>query len=188
MNRKGRRQEGACGFAHEPPPQRPPLLAPLASLEQAVAPGWRAWWRVLGVVLFLGATLALSAATGPERGRFQVLHVYLEGGKEPLAAYQLLLHATNGAVRIVGIEGGEAGPFQDPPFYDPKAIQQDRVILAAFSTRPKSELPTGRVRVATLHLFVTGEAPPAFEAKLRAAATHGGARIGPTVSTELVGP
>ena len=39
--------------------------------------------------------------------RFLVVDVQVDSGAELLAAYQLELAATNGAVKIVGIEGGE---------------------------------------------------------------------------------
>jgi len=120
--------------------------------------------------------------------RFEAVHVYVDSGSDELAAYQLLLRATKGDVKIVGIEGGAHKAFKEPPFYDPKAIQQERVILAAFSLEPKSNLPKGRVRVATIHLQVRGGTEPQFEAKLQAAANHTGKKISPIVSIEPIKP
>ena len=51
-----------------------------------------------------------------------------------LAAYQIEFSVTNILTKIVGIEGGQHPAFREPPFYDPKAMQQERVIIAAFST------------------------------------------------------
>jgi len=132
---------------------------------------------------------ARTPAAEPDAAiRFQAVHVYLDAKAESLAAYQIILRATKGDVKIVGIEGGEPGAFKQPPFYDPQAIQQERVILAAFSTRPKSELPTGKVRVATIHLQVSGDVEPEFETKLQAAANHDGKKLVPTISLEPVKP
>jgi len=143
---------------------------------------------LLGWLLLTLSLLPALAAEPATATRFQAIHVYLDAREEPLAAYQLLLRATTGNVKIVGIEGGESDAFKQPPYYDPKAIQQERVILAAFSTRPKSELPTGKVRVATIHLQVTGDAAPEFETKLQAAANHDGRKLAPIISLEPVKP
>ena len=64
-------------------------------------------------------------------------------------------------MKIVGIEGGEHEAFKQPPYYDPAALANDRVIIAAFNTG--QELPTGRTRVATIHLQIIGEAEPDYE-------------------------
>ncbi len=88
--------------------------------------------------------------------RFDAVHVFIDSGSTPLAAYQLSLLATTGNVRIVGIEGSGHHAFAKPPYYDPVAIQGDRVIIGAFSTANVDSLPTGRTRIATIHVQVTG--------------------------------
>ena len=93
--------------------------------------------------------------------RFAPLHIYIDSGNEALAAFQFELKATTGQVKIVGIEGGEHEAFKQPPYYDPAALANDRVIIAAFNTG--QELPTGRTRVATIHLQIIGEAEPDYE-------------------------
>jgi len=102
----------------------------------------------------------------------------------PLAAYQLEFVATNGTAKIVGIEGGTHPAFRNPPYYDPKAIQHERVILAAFNTAAPDQLPTGKTRVATIHLQTIEGAPPAFELKLRTAADSKGNKIPVQISFE----
>ncbi len=155
----------------------------------AGASPYRIWVASIVVLALIALFSALAPAAEPATAtRFQAVHVYLDAKAEPLAAYQVLLRATKGNVKIVGIEGGEPDAFKQPPFYDPKAIQQERVILAAFSTRPKSELPTGKVRVATIHLQVSGDVEPEFETKLQAAANHDGKKLAPTISLEPVKP
>jgi hypothetical protein len=67
-------------------------------------------------------------------------------------------------VKLVGVEGGAAEPFKRPPHYDAKALQQSRIMIAAFST--DSSLPTTKTRVARLHLQVRGVDAPDYELKL----------------------
>ena len=62
-------------------------------------------------------------------------------------------------------------------FYDPKAIQHERVIIAAFNTDSGDKLPKGKTRVATIHLQITGERKPDYFVKLETAATLEGRRI-----------
>jgi hypothetical protein len=107
---------------------------------------------------------------------FRAADVFVDSGNRPLAAYQLEFTASAGA-KIVGIEGGEHAAFKEAPFYDPKAIQHERVIIGAFSTAKADNLPTGKTRVATIHLQTTGNESPRYEVKLTAAATVGGKKI-----------
>lgn len=137
------------------------------------------------LVCFFMASIACGADSTI---RFEAVNVYLDTKSEPLAAYQIYVRAIKGDVKIVGIEGGEPAAFKQPPFYDPKAIQHERVVLAAFSTKQRSELPKGRIRVATIHLEVIGDVEPKFEVKLQAAATDDGTKISPKLSIEPVKP
>jgi len=115
-----------------------------------------------------GVVFAQPAATSSASVRFQAIDIYVDSKDKPLAAYQLEFTATAGDVKIVGIEGGDHAAFAEAPFYDPQAMQHERVIIAAFSTADK--LPTGKTRVATIHVQVTGKADPRFELKLQTAA------------------
>ena len=81
---------------------------------------------------------------------FTAVDVFMDTGPEPLAAFQIEFRT--GGERIVGIEGGQHAAFKEPAHYDPKAMQQNRVILAAFNTATATQLPKGKTRVATLHL------------------------------------
>ena len=105
---------------------------------------------------------------------FEWLDVYLDSGPAPLAAYQFELTAAAGDFQIVGLEGGQHPAFTAPPYYDPAALTNDRVIVAAFSTA--DDLPTGRTRVARVHVMVTGDQPQ-YLATLAIAATAGGRPI-----------
>ena len=115
--------------------------------------------------------------------RFAPLHVYLDSGSNVLAAFQFELKATAGQVKIVGVEGGSHEAFsKTPPYYDPAALANDRIIIAAFSTQP--DLPKGRTRIATLHLQILGDAQPQYELKLVVAADPDGKEIPARISFE----
>ncbi|MBM3879818.1 MAG: hypothetical protein FJ387_08875 [Verrucomicrobia bacterium] len=116
--------------------------------------------------------------------RFRTVDLLADTQAEPLAAYQLEFSAQGGQTKIVGIEGGEHPAFRSPPYYDPKAIQHERVILAAFSTAPADQLPTGKTRVATLHLQTSGADPPRWTARLMTAATVSGRKIHLTLTAQ----
>ena len=131
-------------------------------------------------ILCFGLAAGLYAQQpAPEEGRsrFCAVDIYVDSGSTPLAAYQLEFAATNGVAKIVGIEGGEHPAFRRPPFYDPKALQQERVIIASFSTAAATDLPTGKVRVATIHYQTTDTQPPRFKLKLQTAGDAQGNKI-----------
>ena len=143
--------------------------------------------RWMFAILVLGlAAQSFAQQPAEEEGRpdFRAIDIYLDPQGAPLAAYQLEFAGTNGVAKIVGIEGGETAAFHEPPFYDPKAMQQDRVIIAAFSTNPPAELPSGRTRVATIHLQTSGTAAPGCVLKLETAADANGQKLQATASFE----
>ncbi len=87
--------------------------------------------------------------SGPER--FIALDIYIDPGEETLSAWQL--EFSSPTTTIVGIEGG-AAPFEEPPSYDPKALQATgKIILAAFTTKAQT---AGRVHVARVHALERG--------------------------------
>src|SRR5690349_2141577 len=105
----------------------------------------KSWTVILWLLLAGGIASqpALAQETAPAAGaRFLVMDVWVDSGTEALAAYQVEIAArgagsdaagTNRPVRIVGVEGGEAAAFRSAPYYDPAAMQQERVVLGAFS-------------------------------------------------------
>jgi len=135
---------------------------------------------LLAMVNFSTSTFAQTASTNAIR--FQAVEIFADSQTAALAAYQVKFNVTSGNAKIVGIEGGEQPAFAEAPFYDPKAIQHERVILAAFSTLPADKLPRGKTRVATIHLQVTGTDELKFETKLATAASSDGRKIAITVS------
>ena len=114
--------------------------------------------------------------------RFAPLHIYLDSGNKPLAAYQFELKTAAGQIKIVGVEGGQHEAFKEAPYYDPAALANDRIIIAAFNTG--SELPKGRTRIATIHLQIIGDAEPDYELKLTVAADADANEIPAKISFE----
>lgn len=123
-------------------------------------------------------------AAAQDGARFEAIDLFIAPAG-PLAAYQLEFRARRGTVKIVGIEGGEHPDYAQPPYYDPAAMQQDRVVIGALSTRPASELPNAKVRIARIHVMVEGGAPE-YEARLQTAAGPDTQKIEAALAVEPV--
>jgi len=137
----------------------------------------RAW---LILVIFCAAELCgQESATS-----FRAVDIFVDSGNQPLAAYQLTFRSTNGSIKIVGIEGGEHSAFAEPPYYDPQAMQKDHVIIAAFNTGNTDQLPSGRTRIATIHVGVQTGQSPVYTVQVNAAAGTDGKRISVKVNLE----
>ena len=143
------------------------------------------------LLALIAAATALWAAPWQDaepapKVRFTTVDLYVDAGATTqLAAWQVEFAAETGDVKLVGIEGGGHEAYADPPYYDPEALQGNRVVLAAFST-DTDRLPVGKTRVATLHLQVTGDvAPPTYVAKVIVAADAAGAKV--EAEAEVVG-
>ena len=134
------------------------------------------------MLALLYARVGQAATRIDPKVRFAPLHIYLDSGNKPLAAYQFELTATAGQIKIVGVEGGQHKAFKEAPYYDPAALANDRIIIAAFNTG--SELPKGRTRIATIHLQIIGEAEPDYELKLTVAADADAKEIPAKISFE----
>jgi hypothetical protein len=105
-----------------------------------------------------------ASAQGPAAVRFGSYDLILDAAA-PVGAWQAEIKSPEGStIKIVGIEGGEAAAFRDPPFYDPAALHEnqlrERVILAAYSAA--GVIPAGATRIARVHVQVTG-ADPRFD-------------------------
>jgi hypothetical protein len=119
------------------------------------------------LMLWLVAPLFAQEPSAETGGiRFRAMDIFVDSGSNALAAYQLVFLATNGVAKITGIEGGDHPVFKDPPHYDPKAMQHDRVVIAAFSTETAAHLPVGKTRVATIHFAISGGVEPKFMLRL----------------------
>ncbi len=138
-------------------------------------------FTLLTGLLLAGTTSAQRAKEAPAV-RFQAVDIYVDANNQPLAAYQLELKADSDAVKIAGIEGGEHPAFREAPYYDPRAMQHERVVIAAFNTGAADSLPAGRTRIATVHVQISGDARPEFTVRLETAATVQGEKIPATAA------
>jgi hypothetical protein len=126
----------------------------------------------LAILSLMGVTPSYAEEPAP---RFRSVQIYVDSGDQPLAAYQIELVVTSGDAGIVGVEGGDPPAFRSAPYYDPAALKGGRIIIAAFNTG--DDLPSGKIRVATVHMEETGAAAPVYQAKLIVAATSSGKPI-----------
>jgi len=110
----------------------------------------------------------LTTRAIPTPVRFTSVDIYIDPNGRPLAAYQFELTAQGADATLVGVEGGEHQAFAQPPYYDPRANLNKRIVIAAFNTG--EDLPRQRTRVATVMLRVKGAVPPRFSATLQVAA------------------
>ena len=127
----------------------------------------------------------ITAIEGPndvevDAVRFEAIDVFVDSKAAPLAAYQLEVASVTPGVEIVGIEGGQHPAFAEPPYYDSKAMNNNRVILAAFNTG--DNLPSGRTRVARIHVQLQGPGMKEYRTSLTASATASGEEIPASIS------
>ena len=130
--------------------------------------------RVLGL---MAVALLAVAAPGQAKARFVPVDVFLDS-PEPVAAWQFELKDRNASMQVVGVESGGGDVFQRAPYYDREAVtrgEASRIVVADYSLAEQSKLPSGRVRVATLHLLVDGDAD--FELNLITATAADGRPI-----------
>lgn len=143
-----------------------------------------------GLGLFLLVTGLYLTPPGPSpqepvaTSEFTWVDVHVDSGDAPLAAWQIELSSDDPGLGLVGVEGGETAVFREAPRYDPRALQQRRIILASFTTAPPEELPRGRTRVARIHLELRGGARPDLKLQPIVAAREDGREIAVTVTLE----
>lgn len=133
----------------------------------------------LALLVLLCSAQAQDAAAPPH---FTAVNVYVDAAASPLAAWQVEL-ADGRGIQIVGVEGGEHAAYAKPPYYDPKALSDNRIALAAFTTG--KDLPAGKTRVARIHLRVEAGAEPRFEVRSSLAAGADGKEVPATVTLEV---
>ncbi len=146
--------------------------------------GWGAGVVILGMAL---AMVVVGQETRPAQGvaaeatvRFGYVDVYIDSGDHLLAVWQFEFKTLAGNVQLVGIEGGDAKGFHEPPYYDPAALALDRVVVGSFSTAVN--LPAGRTRVARLSVRIEGQQRPAYAVTVMAAGNRDGVAIPATAS------
>ena len=137
--------------------------------------------------IFLSLFLVVSAQSAADDGiRFDSVDIWLDSA-ESVAAWQFELSDRNGTMKVVGIENGDSDAFAGTPYYDREAVQlgtADRIVVADYSLDEKESLPSGRIRLATLHLMLTGAYDPAFNLRLVTATTRDGQAIDASISLE----
>ena len=130
----------------------------------------RRWLAIF--ILFFIASPVLAAP------RFIAIDILIDT-PQPLAAWQFELRDLNRGMRVVGVENGASDVFGDAPYYDRDAVDAgdaDRIIVADYSLADMSELPSGTIRVATIHIMIEG-AEPNLDIALVNATTRDGLRI-----------
>lgn len=108
--------------------------------------------------------------------RFTAVDVYLDSA-EPVAAWQFELGDRAGVMKVVGVEQGDSPAYAHAPYYDREAVrlgEADRIIVADYSLADVVELPSGRVRVATVHLMLSSDDDADFNLFLVTATTYDG--------------
>ena len=133
--------------------------------------------------------LAASSAFADSPVRFTAVDVYIDAA-EPMAAWQLEFSAVSGTMQVVGVENGESKAFDGAPYYDREAVENgraDRIVVADYTLLDQDELPSGRVRVTTLHLMLSGDEAPEFNTRLIVASSCQGKRIDAEISFEISG-
>jgi hypothetical protein len=148
--------------------------------------------RIATILLLAGVALVLGAADNPHdtpatiptprpsQVRFAWVDAYIDPQGQPLAAYQFELKAQGADVTLVGVEGSEHPAYVEPPYYDPKANLQNRIVIAAFNTG--ENLPTTKTRVARVMVRVSGAGEPRYSAKLEVAASSDAMPISANIS------
>jgi hypothetical protein len=130
--------------------------------------------------LSFAAALAMLLAAGSGEPRpapdFVPVDVYVDSGAEQIVAYQLELTYDGAGVKVLSLEGGDPDAFDDAPHYDPAGMSGGRMVIAAFTT-DDAGAPSGRHRLARLHLRVAPGASADIEARVVTAARPGGERI-----------
>ncbi len=139
------------------------------------------------LVLALLATIVGVSAQQPDAlTRFTAVDIFIDS-QEPLAAWQFELAERNGLMTVVGVENGNSNAFPEAPYFDLDALRlgtADRVIVADFSLEPTTLLPSGRTRVATIHVQLVGGQDPDYELSLIAAGGVDGDAIEAQISLD----
>jgi hypothetical protein len=135
----------------------------------------------------VGALGLLGESQDQPQVSFGTVEIWVDAKDQPLAAYQIEFVFDDAGAKIAGIEGGGHAAFKKPPYYDPKALQQERVVIAAFSTAQSEALPRGKTRVTTIHYQGAGGPPFHGRVKLITAATAGGRKISAEVTFQIKG-
>lgn len=137
----------------------------------------------LCALIIVACLTVCGAAEGSGEVRFAALDIYLQTST-PVAAWQFELNSRHGKMQVVGVEGGDSAAFRRAPYYDREAVQlgeADRLVVADYSLASVDELPSGRFRIATIHVMTSGVIDD-IELTLITATAHDGTVIKATIS------
>jgi hypothetical protein len=139
------------------------------------------------LIVHLGGSIAspqvsVDSTFSDRTSRFAWVDAWIDPHGQPLGAYQFELKTSGADVALVGVEGGDHSAFTQPPYYDPKANLQRRIVIAAYNT--STDLPHQRTRVARIMVRITGAANPKYSAALDVAASSEAKPIDASVSVE----
>lgn len=104
-------------------------------------------------------------------GRIGALDVFVDSGANPLVAYRMVLADPSGRVKVIGVEDGSPAGFRSVPV-DPYGPQSQSIYLAAMNTGAGA--PSGKIRIARLHVIIFGDGEPQYRPMRFEAATVGG--------------
>lgn len=119
--------------------------------------------------------------------RFAAIDIYLHS-TEPVAAWQFELNDRHGLMKVVGVENGESAAYARVPYYDREAVrlgEADRIVVADYSLADVAKLPSGRTRIATIHLMLSGDDDADFNLLLITATTYDGLATDASISFEV---
>ena len=109
---------------------------------------------VISLALWLASAMVLAQDV-----TFATVDIFLDS-ENPVAAWQFELDDRNNVMQVVGVEQGEAAAFTRVPYYDLDAVQRgeaDRIIVADYTLADVDQLPSGRFRLATIHVMLRGD-------------------------------
>ena len=143
--------------------------------------------KTLAVALLVISLLySLPAPGQDENVRFASVGVYVDSAN-PVAAWQFEFADRHGLMQVVGVERGDSAAFERVPYYDREAVRRgmaDRIVVADYSLAHRVNLPVGRVRIATIHVMLSGGADADFDVRLITANGPAGERIDAAISLE----
>ncbi len=140
--------------------------------------------RLSVFILLLTAAWAVPSMADEQ---FVSIDVFIDS-EQALAAWQFEFTAGATLMQVVGVENGQSGAFSTAPYYDREATnlgRVDRIVVADYSLADGAVLPSGRIRVTTLHLMLSADAVADFQSRLIVAAGYDGNEIEADISIEF---
>ena len=138
-------------------------------------------------LILAGFAVSSSCPAQTDVAQFAAIDIYLHS-QQPVAAWQFRLASRRGVMKVVGVERGDSAAFPRAPYYDREAVRlgtADRIVVADYSLANNARLPSGRTRLATVHLMLSAAGHQDLNLDLVTATTRGGRRAEAQISFEL---